>query len=47
MCKQQMEWQKEKIQELTKDRDFLKEQLASGKSPNTMFSQSIGLFLFR
>ena len=45
MCKKKMEWQNEKIEELTKERDFLKEQLASGKSPNTMFSQSVGLFL--
>ncbi|CAL8406633.1 unnamed protein product [Arctogadus glacialis] len=43
MCKNKMEWQNEKIEELTKERDFLKEQLVSGKSPNTMFSQSVAL----
>jgi len=30
-----VEWQKEKIDEHTKERDYLKEQLASGKSYNT------------
>ncbi|KAG7316724.1 hypothetical protein KOW79_020265 [Hemibagrus wyckioides] len=29
MCKLRVEWQKEKIDELTKERDYLKEQLAS------------------
>ncbi|XP_056460123.1 uncharacterized protein DDB_G0280579-like isoform X3 [Gadus chalcogrammus] len=29
MCKKKMEWQNEKIEELTKERDFLKEQLVS------------------
>ncbi|XP_032365929.1 coiled-coil domain-containing protein 106-like, partial [Etheostoma spectabile] len=34
MFKLRVEWQKEKIAELTKERDYLKDQLASGKSPN-------------
>lgn len=33
MCKLKLEWQKDKIDELTRERDYLKEQLASGKSP--------------
>lgn len=37
MCKLRVECQKEKIDELTKERDYLKEQLASGKSHNTTF----------
>ncbi|XP_028272708.1 coiled-coil domain-containing protein 106-like, partial [Parambassis ranga] len=37
MCKMRMELQKEKIEELTTERDYLKEQLASGKSPNTQY----------
>lgn len=35
MCKLKIEWQKDKIDELTKERDYLKEQLASGKAHNT------------
>jgi len=35
MCKLRVEWQKEKIEELTKERDYLKEQLASGKPYST------------
>lgn len=35
MCKLRVEWQKEKIDELTKERDYLKEQLVSGKTHNT------------
>lgn len=29
-------WQQERIDELTKERDFLKEQLAAGKSKDTL-----------
>ena len=35
MCKLKVEQQKEKIEELIKERDYLKEQLAAGKSPYT------------
>jgi len=35
MCKLTVEWQKEKTEELTKERDYLKEQLASGKPYST------------
>ncbi|KAI7802686.1 hypothetical protein IRJ41_017134, partial [Triplophysa rosa] len=38
MCKLRVEWQKEKIDELTKERDYLKEQLASGSSQATVLS---------
>lgn len=38
MCQLRVELQKEKIDELTKEREYLKEQLASGKSPYTQYS---------
>ena len=35
MCKLKVELQKDKIDELIKERDYLKEQLATGTSPYT------------
>ncbi|XP_058626594.1 uncharacterized protein DDB_G0280579-like isoform X2 [Onychostoma macrolepis] len=44
MCKLRVEWQKEKIDELTKERDYLKEQLVSAlKREDTGSSQAIPL----
>lgn len=42
MCKLKVELQKEKIDELIKERDYLKEQLASGKS---LYTQYVEKFL--
>ena len=36
MCKLKADWQQERIDELTKERDYLKEQLAAGKSEDTV-----------
>lgn len=39
MCQLKLELQKEKIDELIKERDYLKQQLASGKSPYTQYEE--------
>ncbi|KAF4115274.1 hypothetical protein G5714_002763 [Onychostoma macrolepis] len=39
MCKLRVEWQKEKIDELTKERDYLKEQLVSAQTPQQVVAR--------
>lgn len=40
MCHLKSELQKEKIDELIKERDYLKQQLASGKCPYTQYEET-------
>lgn len=45
MCKLKADWQQEKINELTKERDYLKEQLAAGKSEHTIYNKIIVAYI--
>ena len=45
MCMLKADWQQEKIDELTKERDYLKEQLAAGKSEDTVCNKIIVAYI--